>query len=266
MNQITFDKLHGLGNDYIYIDLDKYPLADIAQFARQYSDRRKGIGGDGVITYNREPSGHYKMRIFNLDGSEGLMCGNAIRCVAKLLYERELDRSNPMTIETQSGDKILALTIEGGKVLAARVDMGLPRLLEAGKEVQGIEGSYVSVGNPHFVHFIESDPDDYPLADIGPRIEHDPAFPDGVNYEVAQIKDPHTIKMRVWERGSGLTQACGTGATATAVAAIALGLVAHKVQVEMPGGALIIEWSGKESDPVYMTGPATYVYQGIVTI
>lgn len=266
MSQIIFDKLHGLGNDYIYIDLDKYPLADIAQFARQYSDRRKGIGGDGVITYHRQPSGHYMMRIFNLDGSEGLMCGNAIRCVAKLLYERGLDRSNPMTIETQSGDKILVLTIEGEEVTAARVDMGLPRVLEVGKRVQGIEGSYISVGNPHFIHFIESDPDDYPLAEIGPKVEHDAAFPDGVNYEVAMIQDPNTIKMRVWERGSGLTQACGTGATATAVAAINLGLVAHKVKVEMPGGSLVIEWSGKESDPVYMTGPATYVYQGIVTI
>lgn len=266
MSEISFDKLHGLGNDYIYIDLDKYPIADIPTFARNYSNRRIGIGGDGVITYHKEPSGRYMMRIFNIDGSEGMMCGNAIRCVAKLLYERGLDRHNPMTIETRSGDKILDLTIEREEVTAARVDMGRPVVKEPDKEVLEIMGSYISVGNPHFVQFVFDDPDHYPLVEIGPRVERHDAFPDGVNFEVAQVIDPQYIKMRVWERGSGLTQACGTGATATAVAAIYHHLVEPRVTVRMPGGELVIEWSGDQRDSVFMTGPATYVYSGTLNV
>lgn len=266
MREIYFDKLHGLGNDYIYVNIDEYPIEDIPAFARKYCDRRFGIGGDGVITYHLDFSTHYMMRIFNIDGSEGMMCGNAIRCVAKLLYEQGLDWRNPMTIETQSGEKILDLTIEGDEVVATRVDMGCPVVLEGQKEVQGIEGSYISVGNPHFVQFIQGDPDDYPLAKKGPKVEQDKAFPDGVNFEVAQVVSPQHIKMRVWERGSGLTQACGTGATATAVAAIYHHLSEHRVTVEMPGGELVIEWSGNPYDSVFMTGPATYVYSGKIIV
>lgn len=264
--EIVFDKLHGLGNDYIYVDLDRFPIEDLEGFAEKYSHRRMGIGGDGVITYNKEASGNYLMRIFNLDGSEGLMCGNAIRCVAKLLYERGLCQSNPMTINSRSGEKILALTIEGDEVTHARVDMGLPKVLERSKQVDEVEGVSVSVGNPHFINFITQEPDDYPLDTIGPRIEKHVAFPDGVNYEIAQVIDCHTIKMRVWERGSGLTMACGTGATATAVAAIHRGLADSPVTVMMPGGDLTIDWSGNEADSVFMTGPATYVFQGKVMI
>ncbi len=266
MMEIVFDKLHGLGNDYIYVDIDRYPIGNLEGFAQQFSPRRTGIGGDGIITYNKETSGHYLMRIFNLDGSEGLMCGNAIRCVAKLLYERGLCRDNPMTINTRSGEKILTLTIEGEQVTHARVDMGLPKVLEDSRLVDEVEGVSVSVGNPHFINFIAQDPDDYPLDTIGPRIEKHIAFPDGVNYEIAQILDRHTIKMRVWERGSGLTMACGTGATATAVAAIHKGIADSPVKVIMPGGDLTIDWSGNECDSVFMTGPATYVFQGKVVI
>lgn len=266
MMEVIFDKLHGLGNDYIYVDLDRFPIADLEGFARRFSDRRLGVGGDGVITYNREASGIYLMRIFNLDGSEGMMCGNAIRCVAKLLYERGLCNSNPMTINTRSGEKILMLTIEDNQVTHARVDMGCPKVLEDSKQVDEVEGVSVSVGNPHFVHFMESSPEEYPLDSIGPRIEKHEAFSDGVNYEIAQVLDRNSIRMRVWERGSGLTMACGTGATATAVAAIRRGLVDSPVKVMMPGGDLTIDWSGDERDSAFMTGSATYVFQGKVMI
>lgn len=264
--EITFDKLHGLGNDYIYINLDEHPLQDIPEFAKTYSPRRIGIGGDGVVTYNREPSGNYLMRIFNQDGSEGMMCGNAIRCVAKLLYERGLCRKNPMTINTQSGEKVLSLVISNGIVTDAKVDMGCPKIYDPHKTIDDIEGVWVSIGNPHFVHFIETDPNDYPLETIGPKIEHSPIFEGGINYEVARITDKHNIEMRVWERGSGLTMACGTGATATGVAAIRLGIVDSPVKVSMPGGSLVIDWGGSETLSAFMTGPATYVFQGKVNV
>ncbi|MDO5016841.1 MAG: diaminopimelate epimerase [Porphyromonas sp.] len=266
MMEVVFDKLHGLGNDYIYVDLDRYAIDDLPAFARKVSDRRFGIGGDGVITYNKEHTGHYLMRIFNIDGSEGLMCGNAIRCVAKLLYERGMCTDNPMTINTRSGEKILALTVEEGQVTAARVDMGVPTVIDTAMPVGDLQGTSVSTGNPHFVRFISNDPDDYPLQVEGPQVERHPVFPDGVNYEVAQIIDRSTIKMRVWERGSGLTLACGTGATATAVAAIAQQLADSPVRVMMPGGDLSIEWSGDPADSAFMTGPATYVFQGKIMI
>lgn len=264
--EVIFDKLHGLGNDYIYIDLDRYPIEDLEAFAIKYSDRRCGIGGDGIITYNKEPDGMYLMRILNIDGSEGMMCGNAIRCVAKLLYERGLCKDNPMAINTRSGVKILALTIEGDEVTHARVDMGKPVVLDEAMGVDEIVGTSVSVGNPHYVHFIDTDPDEYALDTVGPRVEKHEAFPEGVNYEVARVLDNHTIKMRVWERGSGLTMACGTGATATAVVAIRSGLVESSVRVMMPGGDLTIDWSGSEQDSVFMTGSATYVFQGKINI
>lgn len=264
--EVIFDKLHGLGNDYIYIDLDRYPLPDISAFAREFSNRRTGIGGDGVITYNKEASGHYLMRIFNLDGSEGLMCGNAIRCVGKLLYEKGLCRENRMTINTKSGTKILQLNIEQETVVSAQVDMGQPTIIASDREVMQVRGTQVSVGNPHFVHFIDEDLYSYPLQTIGPQIEHNEAFPEGINYEIARVLNRHTIEMRVWERGSGLTQACGTGATATAVAAIACGLADSPVSVQMPGGELTIDWGGTPEQSAFMTGPATYVYQGKVKI
>lgn len=265
MREIQFDKMHGLGNDYIYIDLDRFPIEDLEAFAVKYSHRRFGIGGDGIITYNREPSGLYKMRIFNLDGSEGMMCGNAIRCVAKLLYERGLCRENPMRIDTRSGVKILELTIEGEVVTRVRVDMGVPKVGEE-QEVMQTMGCTIDVGNPHFVHFIQSDPDDYPLERVGPQMETHSAFSDGINYEVVQVKDRRTIKMRVWERGSGLTWACGTGATATAIAALHQGLVDSPVTIEMPGGDLEIEWGGGEAESAFMTGSATHVFKGILEL
>lgn len=270
--EIKFHKMHGLGNDYIYIDLDAYPIHDLPGFACKYSDRRKGIGGDGVITYQKEGDKDFRMRVFNLDGSEALMCGNAIRCVAKLLYEsgRIDTKASSLTIHTLSGKKVIELTTEGGKMLSAKVDMNPPLLLNPKHEIQvgakRLTGYEVSVGNPHFVRFIKDDIQSYPLGTEGPAVEHHPDFPEGINYEIANVLSPHHVRMRVWERGSGLTHACGTGATVVAVAGIAMGILQSPVRVEMPGGELTIEWSGSHSEPAYMIGGATLVYRGIVEI
>ncbi len=267
--KIHFTKMHGIGNDYIYVDLDRYPIADLPAFAIKASDRHFGIGGDGVVTYNKENEDLYRMRIFNTDGSEGLMCGNAIRCVAKLVYESGLLRHNPLRILTASGIKTLELTIdEGGRMTLARVDMGKP-VIETGQfEVRIPEAAYtgtkVSMGNPHFVTFIDSDPTDYPLDLLGPKVERHEAFPNRVNFEIVKVLGSHTIKMRVYERGSGLTLACGTGACASAVAAIRCGLAKSPVTVRMPGGDLEIEWDGDENHSVFMTGPAEISFTGEV--
>lgn len=270
--EITFHKMHGLGNDYIYIDLDAYPIHDLPSFARQYSDRRKGIGGDGVITYQREGTKDFRMRVFNMDGSEALMCGNAIRCVAKLLYEsgRLEEGTSTLVIHTLSGAKVLELTTEGKRMISAKVDMNPPHILDSHHTItlsqKELTGCEVNVGNPHFVRFINSDVQEYPLDTEGPEVEHHEAFHDGINYEIANILTPQQVRMRVWERGSGLTQACGTGATAVAVAGIAQGCLKSPVTIQMPGGDLVIEWSGKESDSAFMIGGATLVYRGVVTI
>ena len=270
---IHFTKMHGIGNDYIYVDLDRYPIEDLPAFAERQSDRHFGIGGDGVVTYNKEADDLYRMRIFNTDGSEGLMCGNAIRCVAKLVYEGGLMRNNPLRITTASGIKTLELTIgEGGEMELARVDMGRPVI---GDEAFGVSvpgeadftGTKVSMGNPHYVVFMDSDPEDYPLDRIGPKVESHELFgPDRVNFEIAKVLDPHTLKMRVYERGSGLTLACGTGACATAVAAIRHGHVESPVTVRMPGGELKIEWDGNTGSSVFMTGPAAVAFEGEVSL
>lgn len=269
MKEIVFHKMHGLGNDYIYINLDEFPINDLEAFARKYSDRRFGIGGDGVITYQKSNIGDYRMRVFNLDGSEALMCGNAIRCVAKLLYENNLCRKDEIKIDTLSGQKVLQLTIENGKVVNVRVDMNPPRVMDTHKSIEVadelISGVQVDVGNPHLVHFIQIDPDQYALDIIGPKVEHHQAFEDGINYEIVEVITPNHVKMRVWERGSGLTFACGTGATAIAVAGIATKLLESPVRVAMPGGDLTIEWDGNETSSAFMIGGATLVYKGIIS-
>lgn len=264
--EIIFHKMHGLGNDYIYINLDQYPIDDLEKFARVYSDRRFGVGGDGVITYQKDNSADYLMRVFNLDGSEALMCGNAIRCVAKLLYESGLCKKNTIRINTLSGIKELSLTVDGVTVTDVRVDMNPPHVTNNYKIIylddMSVVGVQVDVGNPHFINFIDDDPDDYPLSEIGPKVENHKDFAEGINYEVVQVFNPHHVKMRVWERGSGLTFACGTGATAIAVAGIATKRLESPVKVSMPGGDLTIEWDGRESSPAYMIGGATLVYEG----
>ena len=267
--KIQFTKMHGIGNDYIYVDLDAFPIKDLTAFAVKHSDRHFGIGGDGVVTYNKEADDLYRMRIFNTDGSEGLMCGNAIRCVAKLVYESGKLPQNPLRITTASGIKTLELTLdEEGKMALARVDMNPPVVGEDHFEVKIPEATYtgtkVSMGNPHFVTFIDTDPDEYPLDVLGPKVEKHELFPDRVNFEIVQVTGPHTLKMRVYERGSGLTLACGTGACASAVAAIHHGLVESPVTVKMPGGELKIEWTGDPQSSVFMTGPAAVAFTGEV--
>lgn len=266
--KIRFTKMHGLGNDYIYIHTDAYPIADLPAFARQYSDRNMGIGGDGVVTYSKEPDGMYRMRIFNIDGSEGMMCGNAIRCVAKLLYEGGLCRQQNISIITASGVKHLVLTLQDDVVTGVRVDMNPPVIVREGLTVaipeHTLEGTEVSMGNPHFVTFVDEDIPSYPLDVQGPKVEQHELFPGRINFEIARTLNPSTIQMRVYERGSGLTLACGTGACATAVAGIYLGKVQSPVTVQMPGGDLLIEWDGTENDTVYMTGPAEVAFEGEV--
>lgn len=266
--KIRFTKMHGLGNDYIYINTDAYPIADLPTFTVKYSDRHFGIGGDGIVTYSREEEGLYRMRIFNIDGSEGLMCGNAIRCVAKLLYEGGLCPSDRIDIVTASGVKHLLLTIEDEKVTGVRVDMNPPAIVRSDLMVSLPEAAYtgteVSMGNPHFVAFIEDDIPTYPLDHMGPQVEQHQLFPERINFEIAKVIAPSVIQMRVYERGSGLTLACGTGACAAAVAGIYTGRVQSPVTVQMPGGDLLIEWSGREEEPVYMTGPAEIAFEGEV--
>lgn len=265
---IRFTKMHGLGNDYIYINTDAYPIADLPRFAQVFSDRHTGIGGDGVVTYSKEPNGMYRMRIFNADGSEGMMCGNAIRCVAKLLYEGALDPKERISIITASGIKHLDLTLQGDVVTGVRVDMNPPTIVREGLKVtipeRTFEGTEVSMGNPHFVTFTNEDIPSYPLDVQGPKVEQHELFPGRINFEIARVLSPSTLQMRVYERGSGLTMACGTGACATAVAGIYLGLVQSPVTVSMPGGDLLIEWAGTEEDTVYMTGPAEVAFVGEV--
>lgn len=267
--------MHGLGNDYIYINTDLYPIPDLPSFSLKYSDRRTGIGGDGVVTYSFDKEAQcYRMRIFNIDGSEGLMCGNAIRCVAKLLYERGFVHEEVIDIVTGSGVKTIWMTIDRGtnKVTHARVDMSAPKLLSPSLDVvsesgSSYEGVHVSMGNPHFVTFLETPVASFPLESEGSMVESHPTFlPDRVNFEIAHVLSPKEIQMRVYERGSGITQACGTGACGTAVAAIHRNLVTSPVDVHMPGGTLTIEWDGDFGSPVYMTGPATHVFEGSLEI
>lgn len=268
---IPFIKMHGIGNDYIYIDLDRHPISDLPAFSERVSDRHFSIGGDGVVTYSKESDDLYRMRIFNADGSEGMMCGNAIRCVAKLIYEKGYLHQNPLRIATASGIMTLELTLDDrDRVTHVRVDMGKPVIINSNLEVEIPEATYVgtqvSMGNPHFVTFISSDPSEYPLGTLGPKVERHWLFPDRINFEIVQVIDPHTIAMRVYERGSGLTLACGTGACASAVAAIHHKLVDSPVTVRMPGGELIIEWDGSTDSPVYMTGPAEIAFTGVVEL
>ena len=275
-----FIKMHGIGNDYIYVDefLYKAP-ADIGDAARLASDRHTGIGGDGLILIQPSQIADCKMRMFNADGSEGRMCGNAIRCIARYMLERhpEICPGDTVRIETLSGIKIVTAQRDAeGKPSMLRADMGAPGLSpesipvltatpqDLSIEVPGFSGSgvCVSMGSPHIVFFIDSDPSELDIAHIGPAIESHSLFPERVNVEFVQMQPDGSLKMRVWERGSGETMACGTGACATAVAAMLKGRTPQRTAtVHLRGGDLIIEWN-PDNNRVYMTGPATFVYDG----
>ena len=267
MSKIPFTKMHGCGNDYIYVDTMSHPIADPAKAAILWSDRHKGIGSDGLVLIGESsiPEADYSMRIFNADGSEAMMCGNASRCIGKYLYERGLTEKTEIRLLTLSGIKILRLQIASGIVESVTVDMGEPTLEDMTQflDNRGLsQGTFVSMGNPHYVIFTD---DVDQVEEKGRVLENHPAFPQRCNIEFARIEDDGTIRTRVWERGSDITQACGTGACATAVAAALTGKAGRTSQIVMDGGTLSIEW--RESDNhVYMTGPATFVYDGEIEL
>jgi diaminopimelate epimerase len=276
--KIHFTKMHGAGNDYIYVDSTLYNIKDPAAAARAWSDRHKGIGSDGLVLIGRSPivEADFTMRIFNADGSEAMMCGNASRCIGKYLYERNLTTQTQIRLLTLSGIKLLNLHIANGIVESVTVDMGEPvfederlfnpSLLNAEK-LPSITGGawgefslFVSMGNPHFVVFTD-DVDE--VETLGKELENHPAFPERANIEFAEMR-PDGIRVRVWERGSGITMACGTGACASAVAACKTGRAGRKSRIIMDGGELEIEW--KEDNHVYMTGPAEFVFEGEIEL
>ena len=283
---MKFTKMQGCGNDYIYIDGAKEAVRNKPELARRLSDRHFGIGGDGVIFINPSERADFEMEMYNADGSRGKMCGNGIRCVAKYVYDHGLSQKNPLTIESCGSVKTLFLTVKDGSVDTVRVDMGAP-ILEAsripadpsvlGYEIddQGrlIEVAYpaagtlwrmtaVSMGNPHAVIFVE-DTESLDLMQLGPQMEFHPAFPEGVNTEFVQVLNREEIRMRVWERGSEETLACGTGACASVTAGVLTGRTGREVLVHLSGGDLKICWN-EEDGHIDMTGPARTVFEGEV--
>lgn len=255
--------MEGLGNDYIYVDEVKYPLENPEKYAVEWSRPHTGIGSDGLVLIGTSDKADFSMRIFNADGSEAKMCGNASRCIGKYLYEKGLTRKTEILLDTLSGVKVLHLFVEDGKVSRVSVDMGIPADIHPvtlGDGYPFAEGIAVSMGNPHLVIFVD-DVSTVDIARIGPCLERHPLFPDRVNVEFAQVMSSGQIRMRVWERGSGITQACGTGACATAVAAFHTHRCAGKTEVVMDGGALQIAWMG-EGEHLFMTGPAVKVFEG----
>ena len=284
MKRIPFTKMHGCGNDYIYVNAMQHPIAEPQATAIAWSDRHKGIGSDGLVLIDRSPvpEADYAMRIFNADGSEARMCGNASRCIGKYLYEKALTGKTEIRLLTLSGIKTLQLHLADGKVESVTVDMGEPVLkdesLFVGSRCAG-KGTFVSMGNPHYVIFTDNVDQ---VGETGRILEHYPAFPQRCNIEfAAPLSSPEgdtmlpsvktieapsgavggAFRVRVWERGSGITQACGTGACATAVAACLTERAGRTSNIVMDGGTLHIEW--RESDNhVYMTGPAAFVFDG----
>lgn len=280
---VRFTKMHGAGNDYIYVDTQKYDVSDPSAAAIAWSDRHTGIGSDGLVLIGKPYGGvdaDFSMRIFNADGSEAKMCGNASRCIGKYLYERRLTDKTTIRLQTLSGVKLLKLHLVGNetpeaKVESVTVDMLAPsfRVPEQYDETVGgvltvgsrtFHGTFVSMGNPHFVCFVD-DIDTFDVARYGSAMEYATAFPERCNIEFAELKADGTIRTRVWERGSGITMACGTGACATAVAAAVTGRASRRSVIAMDGGTLHIEWNEADGH-VYMTGPAAFVFDGEIEI
>ena len=272
--KISFTKMHGCGNDYIYINTMEQDVPNPSEMAVAWSNRHKGIGSDGLVLIGASPvpEADFSMRIFNADGSEAMMCGNASRCIGKYLYERGLTDKEEIRLLTLSGVKTLRLHIEGKTVTSVTVDMLEPVFEDESQFVasRGLnKGVFVSMGNPHYVIFTDHVDQ---VGEKGAMLELHPAFPQRCNIEFARVEPLGgdsvgcaAIRTRVWERGSGITQACGTGACATAVAAALLGKAGRVSQIVMDGGTLTIEW--RESDNhVYMTGPATFVFDGEIEL
>jgi diaminopimelate epimerase len=273
---INYTKMHGLGNDYLFIESEKNSIADPAELSRRMSHRHLGAGSDGIILIMPGDSGAFRMRIFNADGSEAETCGNGIRCFAKYVYERGLTRDSEFVIDTLGGPNRVHLQVENGRVVAVRSNMGKPKFERADIPMTGSPGhvleedldlgdrivqvTCVNVGNPHAVVFVE-DATKVDLAQLGPRIENHPAFPQRTNVEFVNILDRKNIVMRIWERGSGITMASGSGSCGSALASMITGRVDRRVSVHLVYGALDIEWA--DDDNVYQQGPATEVYTGV---
>ena len=280
---MKFTKMHGCGNDYVYVDLMQESVDDESLAAIKLSDRHFGIGGDGVIYIQKGKNADFEMVMYNADGSRGAMCGNGIRCVAKYCYDNGLTDKTSFTIESMGAVKYIDVNVENGEVVSAKVDMGAPSLdkndipvnVDSPKAIREkitvadriFEMTCVSMGNPHAVMFIDEHPYDFNLEKYGKLLEQNATlFPDRINAEFAKIIDRKNIELRVWERGAGETLACGTGACATAVAAIVNGFADNDVTIHLIGGDLQISWSGNESDSVFMTGGASTVFTGDVDL
>ena len=262
MKRIAFTKMHGCGNDYIYVDATKYPIDNPQEASIRWSDRHKGIGADGLVLIDEvdNDDADFSMRIFNADGSEALMCGNASRCIGKYLYEKGLTDKTTIRLLTKSGVKVLELTVSEGVVESVCVDMLEPNISDKQlfcKDEDPEIGVFVSMGNPHYVIFTDNVDK---VADMGPRLECHEAFPQRCNIEFADVKPDGSIRTRVWERGSGITMACGTGACATAVAAAMTGRTRRQTDIIMDGGTLHVEWN--ENNHVFLSGPAEFVFDG----
>jgi diaminopimelate epimerase len=277
---MKFTKMHGLGNDYIYVNCFSETVEDPSKVAKFVSDRHFGIGSDGLVLIMPSDKADFRMRMFNSDGSEAEMCGNAIRCVGKYVYDNGLTKKNLVSIETLAGIKILELSIKNNSVELVRVDMGEPILkpvnipVLSDKEIfkaelvtvngREFKVTCVSMGNPHAVSYVES-VDDFPLEQFGPKMETHNLFPRRINAEFVEVVDRTTLKMRVWERGAGETLACGTGACAVLVASVLNGISERKATVKLLGGDLIVEWD-EDNNHVYKTGPAVKVFEGVIEI
>ena len=279
---MKFTKMHGCGNDYIYVNCFEEKIDDPGALALKLSDRHKGIGSDGLIMIKPSDCADFEMDIYNSDGSRAAMCGNGIRCVGKYVYDHGMTDKTTISVDTASGIKILELYPENGKVEKVRVNMGAPILTAAQIPVKAeteqvidqiitaggedYRFTAVSMGNPHSVVFVEQDVREFPLEQVGPLFEHNVIFPDRVNAEFVRKIDDTTVEMRVWERGAGETMACGTGACAVAVASILNKKVTgNTVKVCLMGGDLEITWD-REQNLVFMTGPATTVFDGEIIL
>lgn len=275
---IRFTKMHGIGNDYVYVSLFDQKLAvDPVALAVAVSDRHFGIGSDGLILIGPSERADARMRMFNADGSESEMCGNGVRCVAKYIHDHGIAPKERVTVETGRGVLTLDLEVEKGKARRVRVDMGAP-ILKASEIPTTLPGdppidvpvavggqnlrlTAVSMGNPHAVAYVD-DVDVFPVEALGPLLEHHPAFPRRVNAHFVQILSPSEVRMRTWERGSGITLACGTGACSVCVAGVLAGKTERKLLAHLPGGDLELEWPA-DGASVFMTGPATEVFSGV---
>lgn len=282
MPTLRFTKMQALANDYVYVDMSRETIADRPAVARAVSDRRLGIGSDGLILIcpPNDPANDVRMEMYNADGSRSEMCGNGLRCVGRYAYDHGLARKERLRVETDAGVKTLDLRIEGGKAVAARTDMGPPRLDRAEIPMLGAPGrvvgetlraagrdlvvTCVSMGNPHCVTFVD-DPDAFPVETVGPAVENHASFPRRTNAEFVKVVSPREVVQRTWERGAGETWACGSGACAVAVAGRLNGLLGPDVTVHLRGGDLRIEWAG-EGAPVFMTGPAVEVFHGEIEV